>query len=500
MAISGDNVFLRRITYIYPYGFRNVTTERNTTHVCFNLIEMNAFANGEMYLVNEFCDFGHLFKEKRHLLFPKLVPATHTPMKTIASTTVPKTNAPTKKIASTTVPATNAPTKTIASTTVLATNAPTKTIASTTEKPVVSVNCSSLIMVNNGDNITCLCEEKGGFPPANVTWYKDSTQIGAIKKEQNALILNNIDRNDSGKYKCIGQSHNLTDEITVETRFYEKPVVSVNCSSLIMVNVGDNITCLCEEKGGFPPANVTWYKDSTQIGAIKKEQNALTLNNIDGNDSGKYKCIGQSHNLTDEITVETRFYDKPIVSVNCSRLIMVNVGDNITCLCQEKGRFPPANVTWYKDSTQIGVIKKEQNALTLNNIDKNDIGKYKCVGQSHILRDEKTVEARFYEKPVVSVNCSSLIMVNVGDNITCLCEEKGGFPPANVTWYKDSTQIGVLKKEQNALTLNNIDRNDSGRYKCIGQSHTLTDEITVEAHFYGTCVAIVLNPGVFEPI
>ena len=78
-------------------------------------------------------------------------------------------------------------------------------------------------------------------------------------------------------------------------------------------------------------------------------------------------------------------------------------------------------------------------------------------------------------------------MVNVGDNITCLCKEKGGFPPANVTWYKDNTQIGDIKKGQNALILNNVDRTYSGTYKCVGQNHAFTDEKKVEARFYGKC-------------
>ncbi|XP_028407312.1 uncharacterized protein KIAA1958-like [Dendronephthya gigantea] len=42
-----------------------------------------------------------------------------------------------------------------------------------------------------------------------------------------------------------------------------------------------------------------------------------------------------------------------------------------------------------KDSTQIGDIKKERNALSLKNIDRTDIGIYKCVGKARLMWRKK---------------------------------------------------------------------------------------------------------------
>ena len=36
------------------------------------------------------------------------------------------------------------------------------------EKPNVTINCSSSIAVNVNDDVTCLCKRKGGYPPSNV--------------------------------------------------------------------------------------------------------------------------------------------------------------------------------------------------------------------------------------------------------------------------------------------------------------------------------------------
>ena len=84
------------------------------------------------------------------------------------------------------------------------------------------------------------------------------------------------------------------------------------------------------------------------------------------------------------------------------------------------------------------------------------------------------------EKPIVTLSCSSRIIVNEGDNFTCICRGEGGNPPADVTWYKDGVQISGIGKENKTLTLSNVEKTASGIYKCVTQSYTLTDEKSVE--------------------
>ena len=85
------------------------------------------------------------------------------------------------------------------------------------------VNCSSPTIVNEGDDVTCVCRGEGGInAPASVTWYKDGVKIGQIGKEEQTLTLINVHKTDSGAYKCVTQSHiNAMDETAIE--------VIVNC-------------------------------------------------------------------------------------------------------------------------------------------------------------------------------------------------------------------------------------------------------------------------------
>ncbi len=75
------------------------------------------------------------------------------------------------------------------------------------EKLTVTLSCSSLVKVNEGDNFTCVCRGEGGNPPANVTWYKDGVPIGGTRMEENTLTLTSVNETSHGVYRCEARSH-----------------------------------------------------------------------------------------------------------------------------------------------------------------------------------------------------------------------------------------------------------------------------------------------------
>jgi hypothetical protein len=85
----------------------------------------------------------------------------------------------------------------------------------------------------------------------------------------------------------------------------------------------------------------------------------------------------------------------------------------------------------------------------------------------------------------VTFNCSSRVVLNEGDDVTCLCRGEDGNAPVSVTWYKDGVRIGEKGTERKTLTLRNVEKTASGSYKCVARSHTLlTDEKSVEIFVY----------------
>ncbi len=76
----------------------------------------------------------------------------------------------------------------------------------------MTINCSSPITVNEGDDVTCLCKGEGDYP---LMWYtKDGGHISGRTKEEATLTLRNINKTDNGTYTCVAESHNLAKNET----------------------------------------------------------------------------------------------------------------------------------------------------------------------------------------------------------------------------------------------------------------------------------------------
>ena len=68
-------------------------------------------------------------------------------------------------------------------------------------KPKISVNCSN-ITLNKGAYFACQCNGTDGYPIANVTWYKDMTQIEDTGIGNATLVFSNATEDDNGTYRC----------------------------------------------------------------------------------------------------------------------------------------------------------------------------------------------------------------------------------------------------------------------------------------------------------
>ena len=72
--------------------------------------------------------------------------------------------------------------------------------------PIIAVDCSDPSTVHEGDNFRCECKGTNGNPPADVTWYKDNTQIGDTGIENANLSLSNVGIENNGTYRCEAKS------------------------------------------------------------------------------------------------------------------------------------------------------------------------------------------------------------------------------------------------------------------------------------------------------
>ena len=84
----------------------------------------------------------------------------------------------------------------------------------------------------------------------------------------------------------------------------------------------------------------------------------------------------------------------------------------------------------------------------------------------------------FIVTPNIILGCRPINKLEQGDNFVCECKGTDGNPPADVTWYKDDTQI-VTGKEKAILSLSIVSRGDNGTYTCEAKSLDETNKTTV---------------------
>ncbi|XP_028411969.1 deleted in malignant brain tumors 1 protein-like [Dendronephthya gigantea] len=178
---------------------------------------------------------------------------------------------------------------------------------SSKEGLIVIFSCFTPVKPSKGDNFACVCRGEGGSAAVNVTWYKENTQTTETKKEEQTLVLENVGETDMGIYKCVAEDNDRKDEKSINVVLPQRITAVINCSSAIIADEGDNLTCVCKN-GGIPAANVSWYKENTRMETEIGERQTLVLRNVVEQDNGIYSCVVQRHNLTERKSISLKVH------------------------------------------------------------------------------------------------------------------------------------------------------------------------------------------------
>ncbi|XP_046858249.1 immunoglobulin superfamily member 10-like isoform X2 [Xenia sp. Carnegie-2017] len=300
------------------------------------------------------------------------------------------------------------------------------------------------------------------------------------------LMLKNVTQSYIGVYKfsihaldSFGSSVNVSIAI--------KPNVLINCPTRRVVDEGDYVSCVCRGEGGNPPANVTWFdKDNNIIGDVEVVNKTLVITNVALNDGGNYTCKAQSYNdprYRDEKSIEIKVkatYLPQQTNITISPM-SVKKGQNVTITCESDGYLEPTYTIYHN-----GAVISNKRTYIIKSVNFSHQGSYRCEAKNKLGNDSSDVKnlTIIKVKPNVEINCSTPLVVDEGDNVSCVCRGEGGIPPANVTWFdKDNNIIGDVGVVSKTLVITNVTLNDGGTYRCKAQSYNdprFTDEKSIE--------------------
>lgn len=214
----------------------------------------------------------------------------------------------------------------------------------------------------------------------------------------------------------------------------------------------------------------------------------LLLKKVSLDDEALYECVAtndlgkatsSAELLVDEKHTEPEFKDS-------MKKVEVNVGDEAKFKVRIDGN-PKPNVDWFKDGKQledagrITIIDEEDglHELTIEKVEPEDVGTYKCVASNNVGEVEQTAPLSLKEEleaPEFVEDVKSPITLSEGDTFDLKIRLKGK-PLPDVEWFKDGKTIRKsskidMKSEDDKFTLVIVDvtLDDSGVYKCVARS------------------------------
>ncbi|CAH1247468.1 RET [Branchiostoma lanceolatum] len=402
--------------------------------------------------------------------------------------------------------------------------------------------------LTTGSSITLTCTSTGGKPPADLSWYKGSTELSADYSSTmdnvglgdatsvlNILALQPAD--NGGVYECRASQRALTQDetsqVTISVAFVEDTATTLTgYTAGTALDDGNSLTLTCTSGSSSPAAAITWSRDGAAVtGSNNQQQDGTNGGEITSQDlvislqpqhnGAQYSCratnteLGLHRDSSAVGPLNVRFLQAGTVISNNSP---VTAGADLTLTCTSGSSNPAAAITWTRggtavtgsnsqqqDGTNGGKVTTQQ--LVLSNLQPEDNGtEVKCVatnsGLSQTQEDTVTVVVNYGPRNV-QVTCSPTDPSDLreGGDLVCTCTADSN-PAARYSWSygtagstpASSPPTGAVEDQTaGTLTFSTLDRAHSGEYRCTATNDISSDtstSITVDVKYPASITSI----------
>ncbi|XP_068205802.1 protein amalgam-like isoform X2 [Palaemon carinicauda] len=216
-------------------------------------------------------------------------------------------------------------------------------------------------------------------------------------KNDNAFTLKGATQRNAGKYACRIETDPVTELVHTLDVLYPASVYAKSPSVQKVVQ-GDSVTLECEADGN-PPATITWTRRQGHLpsGALSEKGLSIIINDVDRYVEGNYICTasnGIGEPSSADMTIEVEYAPEIIAE---QTLVHSGEGDQAKLLCIVHGRPVPA-LTWLKEGQAVKEDRhiqehdaQHRHTLTINQVQSEDFGDYKCIAENERGQAEHTL-------------------------------------------------------------------------------------------------------------
>ena len=318
------------------------------------------------------------------------------------------------------------------------------------------------------------------------SWSKDGNTLSAYTGS--TLTIASATTNDAGSYTITCSNlagATISQPITVA--IYVSPAITAQPAGITTIkssNVTLNVTAT-----GSSPLTYQWLLNGTTISGAT--QNALTLANVQTNNSGNYSVVVTNpygsvtsataivvvNNPTDTIpTITAQPQGLTLTKTNLNGSLSVTAGTSISAITYQ----------WYKNG--VAINSATQNVFNITNATANDEASYQVAvqnGSGKVL--SQTVTVTVAQPPVITIQPTGTNTA-IGGTVTLTVTATGRSPLA-YSWSKS----GILIGQTASLTLANVQSTELGNYSVTitntdgtvtSQTATITETTTAPTITY----------------
>ncbi|XP_035999000.1 V-set and immunoglobulin domain-containing protein 10-like 2 [Fundulus heteroclitus] len=353
------------------------------------------------------------------------------------------------------------------------------------DAPRIDVAPSSVVqrgyaaLENETVSLMCLAQSN---PASQYVWFHNDSEVYTGPQ----LTITKILRAHAGDYTCVGQNSylNTRSRKTITMTVHYPPDGSPVCSVEPALN-HTSLRLLCSWPGGFPSPSLHWTGDLIPAGQQqlnKEPQTSPSSSNIllpSGGltpNSSLFTCHGSHPALKQQTECSTRTKTPSAEPVCFSNV--TNDKQFLILSCSWEGGVPKA-LLWWKGPGGQGKDGEESANVLIVRHSTFQYGKpYMCYAKHPLLVQTKTCGLTLVpvSKPSLLIRDPSPVE---GSTVEMRCNVENGTGPIRYVWQQEIQRgnITIFAQGSNSsiITLTNVNRSYSGRYRCVGSNFINTE-------------------------
>ncbi|XP_029283412.1 neurofascin homolog (chicken) a isoform X15 [Cottoperca gobio] len=327
-----------------------------------------------------------------------------------------------------------------------------------------------------------------GLPTATIKWFKKGGDLPGRKvKFENynkTLKIINVSEEDAGDYVCMANNHlgSIRHSIFVQVKaapyWLDKP------SNLVLAP-DENGRLVCRANGN-PKPNIQWLINGQPIDSSPHNPSRQVLGDtiifrsVQMGSSAVYQCNASNQHGYVLANAFVSVLDMPPRMLGPKNQLIKVIQNNLTFLDCPFFGSPLPDLRWFKNGQGSGLDGGQyrvyiNGTLEIKRARAEDEGTYTCVANSILGKAENQVRLEVKEPTRINRVPEHQSAIR-GSSVHFDCKVKSDPSlPITVVWTKDDKPLYLgwrLKKNEQSLTIHNVNEGDEGTYSC-----TVTSEI-----------------------